>query len=277
MDLSHRFRVPASVEEAWTAFNHLDRIAPCFPGATITTVSGDDFEGSIKVKLGPVALVYNGSGRFVERDPDAHRVVIEARGQDRRGNGTATARVTASFAGDEESTDVEVVTALDITGKPAQFGPGVISDASDKLLNQFASNVSGRLAEGLGTPVEVIEPIDSLGMLRPTPWVDDEEDNEQTIEMEAVRLEPAKTTEPTQPSEAAEPAEPTASGTDGRVEPPPATEVPATEPEPALVATDADGLMAVLGSVLRRYAPAIGFVFVAILVVIKMVNRRRHG
>src|SRR3712207_2946412 len=191
MDLSHRFRVPASVEEAWTAFNHLDRIAPCFPGATITTVSGNDFEGSIRVKLGPVALVYNGSGRYVERDPEAHRVVIEARGKDRRGNGTAIARVTASFAGNEKSTDVEVFTDLDITGKPAQFGPGVISDASDKLLDQFASNVSGRLAEGLGTPVEVIEPIssDSDGLLQASPWVDDEEDTEQTIEMAAVRVE----------------------------------------------------------------------------------------
>jgi carbon monoxide dehydrogenase subunit G len=268
MDLSHRFRVPASVEEAWTAFNHLDRIAPCFPGATITTVSGNDFEGSIKVKLGPVALFYNGSGRFIERDPDAHRVVIEAQGEDRRGNGTATARVTASFAGDEKSTDVEVLTALDITGKPAQFGPGVISDVSDKLLNQFASNVSGRLAEGLGTPVEMIEPIDSLGLLRPTPWADDEDDNETTIEMEAIRV-------PTD--------EPAASVADGRAEPPPAAEVPETEPagvpeaEPAVVPGDADSLLAMLGPALRRYAPAIGFVFVAILVVIKMVNRRRHG
>src|SRR5215210_6542682 len=173
MDLSHRFRVPASVEEAWTAFNHLDRIAPCFPGATITTVSGNDFEGSIKVKLGPVALVYNGSGRFIERDPDARRVVIEARGKDRRGNGTATARVTASFAGDERSTDVELLTDLAITGKPAQFSPGVISDASDKLLDQFASNVSGRLAEGLGIPVEVIGPIGSRVGLQTATWVDD--------------------------------------------------------------------------------------------------------
>lgn len=265
MDLSHRFRVPASVEEAWTAFNHLDRIAPCFPGATITTVSGDDFEGSMKVKLGPVALVYNGSGRFVERDPDAHRVVIEAQGQDRRGNGTATARVTASFAGDEKSTDVEVRTALDITGKPAQFGPGVISDASEKLLNQFASNVSGRLAEGLGTPVEAIEPIDSLGVLRPTPWVDDEEDNEQTIEMEAVR---AETEEPAQPAETVE------SVAAGRAEPPRAPEVP--EPEPAVVPDDAGKLPATLGELLRRYTPALAFAFVGILVIIKIV-RRRHG
>ena len=257
MDLSHRFRVPASVEEAWTAFNHLDRIAPCFPGATITTVSGNDFEGSIKVKLGPVALVYNGSGRFVERDPETHRVVIEARGKDRRGNGTATARVTASFAGDGKSTDVEVLTDLDITGKPAQFGPGVISDASDKLLNQFASNVSGRLAEGLGTPVEVIEPIDSLGLLQPTPFVDDEEDNERTIEMAAVRVE----------------EEPEALAEESPVEPTPAAEIP--EPGPAIVPAAASSPLAVLGA-LRRYAPAIGFVFVAILVVVKLINRRRH-
>jgi uncharacterized protein len=260
MDLSHRFRVPASVEEAWTAFNHLDRIAPCFPGATITAVSGNDFEGSIKVKLGPVALVYNGSGRFVERDPDAHRVVIEARGQDRRGNGTATARVTASFAGDEESTDVELFTDLDITGKPAQFGPGVISDASDKLLNQFASNVSGQFAEGLGTPVEVIGPIESLGLLKPTPWVDDEEDNEQTIEMEAVRVEAE---------------EPAAAEDDNRVEPPPGAELP--EPEPAVVPAVDGSQLAGIGAALRRYAPAIGFVLLAILILIKMINRRRNG
>ena len=255
MDLSHRFRVPASVEEAWTAFNHLDRIAPCFPGATITTVSGNDFEGSIKVKLGPVALVYNGSGRFVERDPESHRVVIEARGQDRRGNGTATARVTASFAGDGKSTDVEVLTDLDITGKPAQFGPGVISDASDKLLSQFASNVSGRLAEGLGTPVEVIAPIDTLGLLKPTPFVDDEEDNERTLEMAAVRVG------------------------DGEPEPPPDEPTPGPdvpEPEPAVVPAAGSNPLVILGA-LRRYAPAIGFVFVVILVVVKMINRRRHG
>ncbi len=259
MDLSHRFRVPASVEEAWTAFNHLDRIAPCFPGATITTVSGNDFEGSIKVKLGPVALVYNGSGRFVERDPQAHRVVIEARGQDRRGNGTATARVTASFAGDEKSTDVELFTDLDITGKPAQFGPGVISDASNKILDQFANNVSGWLAEGLGTPVEAIEPIDSLASLQPSPWLDDEGDNERTIEMEAVRVgadKPGGLEEeaPVGPSAAAEPP----------------------EPEPAVVPAAGSSPLAVLGAALRRYAPAIGFLLVAILIVVKIINRRRN-
>ena len=265
MDLSHRFRVPVSVDEAWTAFNHLDRIAPCFPGATITAVSGNDFEGSIKVKLGPVALVYSGSGRFVERDPAAHRVVIEAQGEDRRGNGTATARVTASFAGDATSTDVELLTDLAITGKPAQFGPGVISDVSDKLLDQFASCVSGKFAEGLGTPVEAIEPVDSLGLLQPTRWVDDEEDNERTLEMAAVRV-------PTDEPAAAEEAK-AAQG--GRVQQSPETEAP--EPGPAVVPTAHGSPLAAIGEALRRYAPTIGFVVVALLVLLKLINRRRRG
>ena len=150
MDLTHRFSVPAGVAEAWDAFNDLEGLAPCFPGATITSVDGDEFSGSVKIKLGPISLMYNGSGRYVERNDADRRVVIEARGKDKRGNGTATATVTASFAENGGQTDVEVLTDLVITGKPAQFGRGVISDVSDKLLDQFVSCVSGRFADGLG-------------------------------------------------------------------------------------------------------------------------------
>ena len=149
MDLTHHFSVPAPVEEAWRAFNNLEALEPCFPGATITSVNGNDFTGSVKIKVGPIALVYNGSGSYVERDGEARRVVIEARGEDRRGNGTATATVTASFSGNGDQTDVEVLTDLAITGKPAQFGEGVISDVSDKLLDQFVNCVSGRFGDGL--------------------------------------------------------------------------------------------------------------------------------
>jgi len=150
MDLTHRFSVPTGVAEAWDAFNDLEGLAPCFPGATITSVDGDEFSGSVKIKLGPISLMYNGSGRYIERNDADRRVVIEARGKDKRGNGTATATVTASFAESGGQTDVEVLTDLVITGKPAQFGRGVISDVSDKLLDQFVSCVSGRFADGLG-------------------------------------------------------------------------------------------------------------------------------
>ncbi|HEX5862038.1 MAG TPA: SRPBCC domain-containing protein, partial [Nocardioides sp.] len=109
-------------------------------------VEDDTFKGSCKVKLGPIALVYNGSGTFVEKDESAHRFVVEAKGKDKRGNGTAGANVTVSMADAAGSTDVEVVTDLSVTGKPAQFGRGVMQDVSDKLLGQFVACLETRLA-----------------------------------------------------------------------------------------------------------------------------------
>ena len=150
MDLTHRFTVPIPVEEAWAHFNDIGSVAECFPGATVTSVEGDTFQGSVKVKLGPIALVYNGSGTFTEKDETAHRMVVDAKGKDKRGNGTAGAGVTMTMTANGGSTDVEVVTDLAITGKPAQFGRGVMQDVSDKLLGQFVACLEQRF-EGSGT------------------------------------------------------------------------------------------------------------------------------
>ena len=125
---------------------------PVLPGRDDLRSNGDHFEGSIKIKIGPLALVYNGSGRFLERDAEARRLVFQASGDDRRGNGTATAKVTASLVGNGSGTDVELTTDLDFTGRPAQFGSGVVSDVSDKLFDQFVSCVSVRFADGSRGP-----------------------------------------------------------------------------------------------------------------------------
>ncbi len=147
MELEHRFTVPADVEKTWAHFNDIEGVAGCFPGATVTEADAESFTGTVKVKLGPIALVYNGSGTFVEKDEAAHRLVIDAKGKDKRGNGTAGAMVTAvlSEAG-PGSTEVAVSTDLSITGKAAQFGRGnVIKDVSDKLLGQFVSCLEQQL------------------------------------------------------------------------------------------------------------------------------------
>ncbi len=146
MDLSHQFSVPTSVEETWAHFQDIASVAECFPGAQVTTADGDSFSGTVKVKLGPIALVYAGSGTFVEKDEAAHRFVVDAKGKDKRGNGTAGAKVTLAMAtGASGGTDVSVVTDLAVTGKPAQFGRGVMQDVSDKLLGQFVACLEQRL------------------------------------------------------------------------------------------------------------------------------------
>lgn len=146
MELRHSFTVPLGVEDTWTHFEDIAALAECFPGAVVTGVEGDSFSGTVKVKLGPIALQYAGSGTFVEKDDAAHRFVVEAKGKDKRGNGTAGATVTLVMSGDAASTDVQVDTDLNVTGKPAQFGRGVMQDVSDKLLGQFVSCLEQRLA-----------------------------------------------------------------------------------------------------------------------------------
>ena len=158
MELEHQFTVPASVEVTWAAFNDPGRVAPCFPGATLISVDGDEFTGSAKIKLGPIALQYNGTGRYVERDESAHRAVIEAKGKDKRGNGTANATVTAQLSADGESTSVHVRTDLAVTGKPAQFGRGVMQDVSDKLLGQFVTCLQSTLGEAASVSAPDAQP-----------------------------------------------------------------------------------------------------------------------
>jgi carbon monoxide dehydrogenase subunit G len=266
MDLTHRFSVPAPVDQAWNAFNDLEGLAACFPGATITGVDGDEFTGSVKIKMGPISLMYNGSGRYVERNDADRRVVIEARGEDKRGNGTARATVTALFAQSGEQTDVEVLTDLAITGKPAQFGHGVISDASDKLLDQFASCVSERFTDGLGAAAS--ERASSF-----TGPISDEADTEQTIELEAVPAEevPAEEVpaeEVTATAAAAVQAE--------SVSAPPSSGQPAY----AAQALDDGGestlsvLSTVVPVVLRRYGPLLAIVGLLIFILIKIVRRK---
>lgn len=145
MKLEHRFVVPAPIDVVWAAFNNLEMLVPCVPGGTLTSAEGDTFEGTVKVKLGPISMLYGGTGTFLERDQATGRMVVEAKGKDKRGNGTAGATVVAQLTTEGTGTLVEVSTDLSVTGKPAQFGRGVIQDVSDKLLGQFVDCISAKL------------------------------------------------------------------------------------------------------------------------------------
>jgi carbon monoxide dehydrogenase subunit G len=268
MDLTHRFSVPAHIDEAWNAFNNLEGLAPCFPGATVDSIEGDEFTGSVKIKLGPVALVYNGSGRYVERNDADRRVVIEARGKDKRGNGTATAIVTASFAESGEQTDVEVLTDLAITGKPAQFGRGVISDVSDKLLDQFVACVSGRFTEGLGATEEA-KPSAALAADSDTRF--DEADTEQTIELDTVPA--AATSSEVGSSSGADAARPVPGAATSAA--PPASESARSSSAPGESGQSELNLFStVVPVVLKRYGPALAIIGLLLFIVIKIIRRK---
>jgi carbon monoxide dehydrogenase subunit G len=150
MEMDHSFTVPVPPDQAWDVLLDVERIAPCMPGATVDEVDGDVVNGRIKVKVGPVSLTYKGTAKFTERNSDAHVVVLEASGKETRGAGTASANVRASMVPDASGSGTEVTmhTTMNVTGRPAQFGRGVMVEVGSKLVEQFAQNLSKLIAGG---------------------------------------------------------------------------------------------------------------------------------
>ncbi len=162
MELEHRFELPVDLETAWTTLTDINRVGPCFPGATLDSADGDDFTGSLKIKLGPVHLTYKGRGRFVEKDPVAHRARIEATGDAARSASAAAMLVTATATAlSPNRTAVELVTTLSVTGRPAKFGHPVMVEVGNASVSEFADQVSQRLVgrpAGGAKLLDVIDP-----------------------------------------------------------------------------------------------------------------------
>lgn len=150
MDFEHSFTIPVPPEVAWDVLLDVERVAPCMPGATVDSVDGDHITGHVRVKVGPIVMTYAGKARFVDRDPAARTVTIEASGKESRGTGTASATVHAALHGDNGQTRVTMSTSLNVTGRPAQMGRGVLADVSGKLIERFAANLAELLAADAG-------------------------------------------------------------------------------------------------------------------------------
>ncbi|MEV5850664.1 SRPBCC family protein [Streptomyces sp. NPDC051985] len=165
MELHHEFTVPVPADEAWRALLDIERVAPCLPGAVVEDYDGKTVTGSVKVKVGPVTVAYRGTAVFEEQDASAHRMVLLAGGRETRGQGTARATVTATLTERDGATAVSVRTDLTVTGRPAQFGRGVLAEVGDRLVGQFAVCLAERLTERpqhLAEDDEAPQPLDLL-------------------------------------------------------------------------------------------------------------------
>src|ERR1700685_3416796 len=150
MELEHSFTVPVPLDQAWDVLLDVEQVAPCMPGATLDAVDGDEIKGKVKVKVGPISITYAGTARFTERNRDAGVVTLEAAGKETRGSGPAPATIRSELHDRDGQTEVTVHTSLNVTGRPAQFGRGVMADVSEKLIGVFASNLAYMLASGSG-------------------------------------------------------------------------------------------------------------------------------
>jgi uncharacterized protein len=146
MRFENSFDVDAPIDEVWDAVLDVERVAPTVPGAQVLEQTGEDaYKVAIKVKVGPMSMTYRGEVEIVERDPAAHRAVMKARAKESRGQGTANADVTMVLSGDNGRTAATVTTEVELSGKVATMGQGVLQDVSGRLVQTFAQNLAAML------------------------------------------------------------------------------------------------------------------------------------
>ncbi len=264
MELSNEFTVAVPPQEAWDLLTDVERIAPCMPGAQLQEVEGDEYRGVVKVKVGPITAQYKGTAKFVELDRDNLTAVLKADGRDTRGQGNASAMVTATLTAEGTGTKVLINTDLNVSGKVAQFGRGVMADVSAKLIGQFVESLETTVLDGGGR--------ETPPAAQPEPALEPEVETAEPVPASTTPAAPAPaapvamSAPPTLPTEV--PSAPVAtngslsSGNGGvrRIDSPEATPV--------------DLLDAAGGSVAKRVVPVLGVL--AVLFVLRRLLRRRH-
>ena len=279
MELDHSFTVPVPPEQAWDVLLDVQRIAPCMPGATVDTVEGDDVAGRLKVKVGPVSITYKGTATFKDRDAADRSVLVEASGKEMRGAGTASATVRAALQPEDGSgtaTLVTLHTTLSVTGRPAQFGRGVITEVGSRLIDKFADNLAQQLTGGASAVAET-------GGADAAAGADTAAGAVETGAAAAAGADAAESA----PVETATVPAPSPSGDDtvlGAVTPQPAPAAvppaspPPPPPAPAPVQEDSLNLIAIAGPVIaKRAAPVAGAITGAVIItwLIRRVRRRK--
>lgn len=265
MQLVHTFSVPVGIDDAWVALLDFENVAPCLPGARLDRIDGNEIEGAVKVKLGPVMLDYRGVATVTDCDAQTRQMSFTGSGRDPRGNSSASATVTASLAGGvgTEPTSVTVTTDLDVTGRPAQFGRGMMQEVGNRVIGQFADRLASQLngrrgPESHASGVNVTRQTDTAGSDVPA---SPSSAPRRTRTTAAGRLRPTQDLEP----------EEWASLGGGR-------QADVADPPPTFEAagTDALDLGAVAGpALIKRSAPVVGVALVLAVGVAALRRRRR--
>jgi uncharacterized protein len=247
MKLENEFTVPASIDDAWAVLLDIPRVAPCLPGATVEP-GGDDgtYNGTMKVKIGPISASYKGTVKIEDSDESAHRVAMRAQAKDARGQGTAAATITSTMEETPDGTKVHVETDMRITGAAAQFGRGVMQDVSAKMMKRFAECLAEEIGSG-GAQAAEEEPV----MAAPEPSSSNGDGAEVPSASSGVS------------SAAAEPAPSASSGVSSATTTPP-------PPRPTEDVLDLGEVSR--DAVLKRALPIVGAA-VAVLVLLRLIRR----
>jgi uncharacterized protein len=143
MEFNNSFVVEKPVDEVWSTMIDLERVVPCVPGARVVEKTGDKgVKAEVKIRLGSMSMNYTGPAEIAEQDDDARRAVMTGRAKEAGGQGNTDARVEIQLAESGGGTEVSMHSQINVTGKAAQMGEGVIAGVTEGMIGEFAENLS---------------------------------------------------------------------------------------------------------------------------------------
>jgi uncharacterized protein len=143
MEFNNEFVVEKPIDEVWSTVLDLERVIPCVPGAAVVEKAGEDaVKAEVKIRLGSMSMNYVGPAEIVERDDDAHRAVLTGRARETRGQGNTDARIEIQLRESGEGTEVAIGSEINVSGKAAQMGEGVIAGVTEGMIGEFADNLA---------------------------------------------------------------------------------------------------------------------------------------
>ena len=154
IQLHHQFQVALPVDKTWDLLTDLPKVARCLPGANLDDVVEGEYRGGMSTRIGPISAKYKGTASFREHDEVSHRAVIDARGREEKGSGSASALITAVLKPDGEGTLVDLSTELTISGRAAQFGRSLIAEVSNTMIDEFVRRLEAMIRGDSSQPTD---------------------------------------------------------------------------------------------------------------------------
>jgi uncharacterized protein len=192
--IENEFVVDAPVQQAWDAMLDLERIAPCLPGASIDEAVDEEYQGTMAIKLGPISTRYRGTVRIEETDEKNHRAVLRANGKETRGQGSASATITSTLYDENGSTRVHVETDMQVAGRVAQFGRGMMQDVAEELMDRFSTCVEEEIVGGVEEEprqeAEADTPEQEADFTESSASVDEQQEGQRVRESSTREVEP---------------------------------------------------------------------------------------
>jgi carbon monoxide dehydrogenase subunit G len=110
-------------------------------------VDQDNYQGTMRVRVGPATLNFSGTILVIERDRDRWHAAMRLDGADRRVGGAVHAAMTMDLV-EAAPQETELVIASDISflGKLGELGQPVIRRKADSVIQEFARNLRQALA-----------------------------------------------------------------------------------------------------------------------------------